>query len=88
MKPVKASVLILATMLAMNTSVLLPSLAQKNEAVTLSRKANELEGVGKYPDAEPLYKRALAIREKALGPNHPDVATALNDLQRVLGQDR
>ena len=25
-------------------------------------------------------KRALAIREKALGPDHPDVATSLNNL--------
>ncbi len=30
---------------------------------------------GRYADAEPLYKRSLAIREKALGPDHPDVAT-------------
>ena len=35
---------------------------------------------GRYADAEPLYKRALAIREKALGPDHPDVATSLNNL--------
>jgi tetratricopeptide (TPR) repeat protein len=31
-------------------------------------------------DAEPLYKRSLAIREKALGPDHPDVAFALINL--------
>ncbi len=30
--------------------------------------------------AELLFKRALAIREKALGPEHPDVATSLNSL--------
>jgi tetratricopeptide (TPR) repeat protein len=35
---------------------------------------------GRYADAEPLYKRSLAIREKALGPNHPDVATSLNNM--------
>ena len=35
---------------------------------------------GRYAEAEPLYKRALAIREKALGPDHPDVATSLNNL--------
>ena len=29
---------------------------------------------GKYADAEALYKRALAIQEKALGADHPDVA--------------
>ena len=31
-------------------------------------------------EAEPLHKRALAIREKARGPAHPDVATSLNNL--------
>ena len=30
---------------------------------------------GKYAEAEPLYRRALAIWEKALGPEHPNVAT-------------
>ena len=35
---------------------------------------------GRYDEAEPLYKRALAIREKALGTDHPDVARSLNDL--------
>ena len=36
-----------------------------------------------YADAEPLYKRSLAIREKALGPEHPDVATSLNNLADI-----
>jgi tetratricopeptide (TPR) repeat protein len=31
-------------------------------------------------EAERLYKRALAIDEKVLGPNHPKAATALNNL--------
>ena len=30
--------------------------------------------------AEPLFERALAIWETALGPEHPDVATSLNNL--------
>ena len=30
--------------------------------------------------AEPLYKRALAIREKALGPDNPAVATSLENM--------
>jgi tetratricopeptide (TPR) repeat protein len=33
-----------------------------------------------YADAEPLYKRAIAIDEKVLGPEHPDVAPSLNNL--------
>ncbi len=35
---------------------------------------------GQYAEAVPLYQRALAIREKALGPEHPDVAQSLNNL--------
>ena len=33
-----------------------------------------------YAEAEPLYQRALAISEKALGPEHQQVATSLNGL--------
>ena len=35
---------------------------------------------GKHGEVEPLYKRALAIREKALGPEHSHVANSLNNL--------
>src|SRR3712207_4238207 len=35
---------------------------------------------GQYARAEPLSQRALAIREKGLGPEHPDVARSLNNL--------
>ena len=37
----------------------------------------------RYAEAEPLHKRALAIREKALGAEHPDVATNLNNLAEL-----
>jgi hypothetical protein len=30
--------------------------------------------MGNYAAAEPLFKRSLGILEKALGPEHPDVA--------------
>jgi hypothetical protein len=36
--------------------------------------------LGKYTEAEPLYKRLLEIREKALGKDHPDVATVLENM--------
>jgi tetratricopeptide (TPR) repeat protein len=35
---------------------------------------------GSYADAEPLYQRSLAIREKVLGPDHTDVAQSLSNL--------
>jgi Tfp pilus assembly protein PilF len=35
---------------------------------------------GKYRTAEWRFKRALAIAERAFGPNDPEVATLLNNL--------
>lgn len=35
---------------------------------------------GKYSEALPLARRALELSEKTLGPAHPNVATALNNL--------
>ena len=44
---------------------------------------------GKFEEAEELYRRSLDIREKALGPDHPKVATSLNNLAECLkGQVR
>ena len=49
-----------------------------------SQSLNSLAGLyyarGEYVRAEPLYQRALATLEKALGPDHPDVAISLNNL--------
>jgi class 3 adenylate cyclase/tetratricopeptide (TPR) repeat protein len=39
-----------------------------------------LEWRGEFSTAEELCKRALAIREKALGPEHPNVADSLSNL--------
>ncbi|CAN0382120.1 unnamed protein product [Ectocarpus sp. 8 AP-2014] len=39
---------------------------------------------GKYAEAEPLYERLQAIQEKVLGPEHPDVATSLNNRAGLL----
>jgi tetratricopeptide (TPR) repeat protein len=39
---------------------------------------------GRFAEAEPLFRRALAIYEKAAGPEHPAVATLLSNLGQVL----
>ncbi|MDW8373922.1 MAG: CHAT domain-containing protein, partial [Planctomycetota bacterium] len=41
--------------------------------------------MGEYARALPLYERSLAILEKALGAEHPDVATSLNNLAELYG---
>ncbi len=58
-------------------------------AKTLTDLALLYRAQGKYAEAEPLYKRALAIKEKALGPEHPRVAISLNNLAELYrAQDR
>jgi tetratricopeptide (TPR) repeat protein len=43
-----------------------------------------LNSRAQYAAAEPLYRRALEIREKQLGPDHPHVAQSLNTLALLL----
>ncbi len=45
-----------------------------------------LDDHAQYEQAEPLYQRALHIREQMLGPDHPDVAYPLHDLATLYKQ--
>jgi tetratricopeptide (TPR) repeat protein len=69
---------ILAVMLMVISFACAPAIAQQDEAVALDRRVGELYQAGKFSEGIPLAQQALAIREKALGPDHPDVATALS----------
>jgi CHAT domain-containing protein len=57
-----------------------PSHASLDEASRLNKRVEKLYSEGKFGEAVPLAERALALREKALGAMHPDVASSLNDL--------
>src|SRR5262245_28662429 len=57
-----------------------PEAAAIIEATRLNDEVERLYGEGKWDSAIPLAERALAIREKALGPEHPHIATSLNNL--------
>ena len=59
--------------------------ADRRLAASLNNLAAIFDAQGKYAEAEPLHQRALAIREKALGSEHPDVAQSLNNLAEVYG---
>ena len=50
------------------------------ETDKLNDEVIRLHRAGKYTEAIPIAQRALALREKALGPDHPDVGTSLNNL--------
>ena len=46
-------------------------------AVGLNNLALLYQMQGRHAEAEPLYKRAVTIYEKALDKEHPEVATSL-----------
>ena len=59
---------------------------ESNRAAFLNNEAGfYLQHYGNLAEARPYYERALAIKEKALGPDHPDTALSLNNLGGVLG---
>ena len=51
--------------------------------MSLNNLAQLYETQGRYDEAESLYQRALATRERVLGPDHPRVALSLNNLARL-----
>ena len=53
-------------------------------ATALNNLAQPLYATNRLAEAEPLFRRALAIDEKSFGPDHPDVAIVLNNLARLL----
>ena len=52
-------------------------------ATSLVNLAALYDAQGRYRESEPLCKRPLAIYEKALGPDHPDVAASLSHLANL-----
>ena len=55
-----------------------------DDPATLSWLGGSLYQAGDYGEAEPVFRRALAISEKALGPEGPAVARDLNNLAGLL----
>ena len=66
--------------LRLNQPLQLAQSAELQEAEKLNQQVEQLYQQGKYTEAIPLAEKALAIREKVLGGEHPDVATSLNNL--------
>ncbi|ORY58756.1 P-loop containing nucleoside triphosphate hydrolase protein [Pseudomassariella vexata] len=53
---------------------------------TLLRNVGESKNIlGKYEEAEKMYRQALELQEKVLGREHPDTIGSMNNLAIVLG---
>ena len=73
-----------ATAVLAQSSFAQPDLRQ---ATALSEQAFDFQQHGHPVEAVELYTRALQLREQQLGPHHPDVAAALNNLGVALRLD-
>jgi len=58
--------------------------AELAEAEKLNARADQIRQMGKYAEAAPLLERALAIRHRILGDEHPDTASSYNNLAWTL----
>lgn len=56
----------------------------KSYVVLLVNRSLAIGMQGRLAEAEPLYGRSQAILEKVLDPDHPDLATTLNDRAQLL----
>src|SRR5204863_258971 len=55
----------------------------REAGLLINRTGYYLDDGAQYSAALPIYQRALAIFEKALGSDHPSVATGLNNLAEL-----
>jgi len=62
---------------------LLPAGNDKTLAYYLNWAGYAFKDAALYDKAKPLYEKALAIREKVFGQEHPDVATSFNNLAEL-----
>jgi tetratricopeptide (TPR) repeat protein len=53
-------------------------------AASLNNLAELFSRLGRFGDAEPLYRRSLAIRENILPPDHPDIAKSKARLAQLI----
>jgi tetratricopeptide (TPR) repeat protein len=68
---------------ALILSAVQPVYSQENDldkAKALNQQIIKLYRQGRYKEAVKVAQQALAIDEKTLGPEHPDVALSLNNL--------
>jgi hypothetical protein len=58
----------------------------KKVAALFNQTGLYLKSRAQYHEAEPLYRRAIAILEKTLGPEHPHTKTARKNLEILLSK--
>jgi len=78
------SILLASLVVCFSTTNIGCSAADKTQWDKYNDAGTAAYNQGQYAQAEPLYKRSLQIKEKALGPDHPDLATGLENYAKLL----
>ncbi|MFH1092201.1 MAG: CHAT domain-containing tetratricopeptide repeat protein [Pseudomonadota bacterium] len=79
-RPKQIIIVILLFLLSAAAAVVQAQTAELDRANSLNDQMSQLYRQGRYAEAITLAQEVLTIREKALGPEHPDVAESLNNL--------
>ncbi len=78
--PISAIICLITLPATGQESAAQPGATATEEAGRLTKEVARLQEVGKHTQAVPFAERALALFEKALPPEHPDVARAIDNL--------
>ena len=81
MKSIGRSALMAGAILSLVFCLATPAGAQRDEGAAARSAA--IQRAGKHSEAFPLAQQVLAIREKQLGPDDPDLVKAINDLEML-----
>lgn len=73
----------LALLFSLLLGMTVPAHAQESKWRMISEEAISLYGKGQYDRAVAAIKKSLAVAEKAVGPDHPNTATSLNNLAEL-----
>jgi tetratricopeptide (TPR) repeat protein len=65
-------------------SIFESSLGPEHPHVAIAALAQALRDDGRYEEAEPLFQRALALREKIFGPDHQLTAMVRREYAKLL----
>lgn len=71
---------LLAALMGLSLLLTCPVQAQEAEWKRLNQEARALYSQGNYRQATIIFRQALGVAEKTFGPDHPAVATSLNNL--------
>jgi len=70
----------------MQQAVISQNIDSQTDIKAMAERAEKLQDEGNLEDATIIWQRIVVALERLLGPNHPEISTALNNLGEILRQ--